>query len=245
MKAFHVPTVNARYWVAITLASVFGTNLGDLYAHGSGLGIGLGLLVLAALAALAFMAERGDSSRHEAWYWLVIIIIRTGATNIADFLAFRVRIQPIVLALALVVLLAGFVWRMHVLARANAGLERRLPRTHAIYWLAMLSAGVLGTVIGDDASHVIGQGPASLVLLATLLGALTVTRGSTSLLAYWAIVGIARTAGTAMGDFLAENKALAIGLPLSTLITGAAFVVVLVAWRRRPDRQGSNDRATD
>jgi len=40
MKAIHVPRINARYWYAITLASVFGTNLGDSYSHDSGLGIG-------------------------------------------------------------------------------------------------------------------------------------------------------------------------------------------------------------
>jgi uncharacterized membrane-anchored protein len=234
MKPFHVPAVNARYWVAITLASVFGTNLGDLYAHESGLGIGLGLILLAALAALAFILERRDRNRHEAWYWLVIIIIRTGATNIADFLAFRLRIPAVALGLGLVLLLAACAWRMHVLARTRTGDgDRKLPVTGALYWLAMLTAGVLGTVLGDDASHLIGEGPASLGLLAVLLAAIGLSRGSTSALAYWAVVGIARTAGTSVGDFIAENKTLGIGLPLSTLMTGTAFALVLVAWRTR------------
>lgn len=78
MKSIHVPRVDARYWLAILLASVFGMNLGDLYAHESGLGIGKGLLVLAVLAGVAFVAERFDDRRHELWYWLVILIIRTG-----------------------------------------------------------------------------------------------------------------------------------------------------------------------
>ena len=51
MKLIHTPRVNARYWTAIALASVFGTNLGDFYAHESGLGIVKGLSVLALIAA--------------------------------------------------------------------------------------------------------------------------------------------------------------------------------------------------
>ncbi|MDB5866617.1 MAG: putative integral rane protein, partial [Betaproteobacteria bacterium] len=39
MKRVHVPTIDGRYWMAITLASIFGTNLGDFYAHQSGLGL--------------------------------------------------------------------------------------------------------------------------------------------------------------------------------------------------------------
>ena len=87
MKDLHTPRVNARYWTAITLASVFGTNMGDFYAHESGLGIVKGLAVLALLAGVVFAFEYFERSRHEFYYWLVIILIRTGATNIADYLA--------------------------------------------------------------------------------------------------------------------------------------------------------------
>ena len=87
MKRRHMPRVDPRYWLAITLASIFGTNSGDLYAHELGLGIAPGLAILAALAALVFIAERADAATRTLYYWLVIIIIRTGATNIADYLA--------------------------------------------------------------------------------------------------------------------------------------------------------------
>lgn len=236
MKPIHIPQVNGRYWLAILLASVFGTNLGDLYAHESGLGIGLGLMLLAVLAALAFMGEHRDRRPHEAWYWLVIIIIRTGATNIADWLAFRVRIPRVALGLSLILLLAALAWRTHRVTRTEPDADRRLPATDAVYWAAMLTAGVLGTVLGDDASHAIGEGPAS-ICLGLLLGlVLLVTRGEVRLiLSYWGIVAVARTAGTAIGDWLAENRTVNIGLPLSTLLTGIAFVAVLLLWRSPPN----------
>lgn len=135
MKPFHVPQVDARYWLAITLASVFGTNLGDLYAHESGLGLLNGLVVLAVLAGTAFLIERRDGRAHEIYYWLAIIIIRTGATNIADYLAFRVRIPPVALAISLVALLGALAWRTHVrVARTSAGTRVGLPDTDAVYW---------------------------------------------------------------------------------------------------------------
>lgn len=244
MKRIHVPGVNARYWVAITLASVVGTNLGDLYAHESGLGLLGGLCLLAALGAATFLVERRDDRVHEAYYWLAILIIRTGATNIADHLAFRVRIPPVTLAVGLVMLLAALVWRMRrVAARARTEASDGLPDTDAAYWAAMLTAGVLGTVLGDDFSRLVGQGTAS-ISLGVLLGlVLLLTRGAAVPLgAYWGTVAVARTAGTAVGDWLAENRLLSLGLPLSTMLTGFAFLAVLL-WRGQRVAGPVGDRA--
>src|SRR5689334_1658969 len=108
MQKNHVPRIGAGYWGAILLASVFGTNLGDYYAHESGRGIVGGLVVLAALTVPVFVLERFDRRAHAVYYWLVIIIIRTGATNIADYLQFRVHIPQLPLSLALAALIAVF-----------------------------------------------------------------------------------------------------------------------------------------
>ena len=225
--------IRDSYWTAITLASVFGTNLGDFYAHESGLGIVKGLSVLAVLAAAVFGIEHFEKRRHEAYYWLVIILIRTGATNIADYLAFRVRVPPVALTLSLVAPLCFFGFFTHRAARAVAEGSRALPKTDAAYWLAMLTAGVFGTVVGDICEHAMGEGVASVVLTSVLLGVLLAGgRRATQMIAtYWAIVAVARTTGTAIGDWLAENHLLHIGLSMSTLLTGVAFVAVLVLWR--------------
>ncbi len=235
MKYIHTPRVDARYWTAITLASVFGTNLGDFYAHESGLGIMKGLAVMALLAGVVFAMEHLEKRRHEAYYWLVIILIRTGATNIADYLAFHVRVPPVALTVSLIGLLCLFGWGTHRASRAGGESSQALPKTDAAYWLAMLTAGVFGTVMGDICEHAIGEGVASLGLTALLLGVLLAGCGRAAQIIslYWTTVAVARTAGTAIGDWLAENKILHIGLPVSTLVTGIAFVAVLVMWRRR------------
>lgn len=232
MLPIHVPEINARYWLAITLASICGTNLGDLYAHESGLGLSAGLCLLAVLAAIVFLVERRDDRSHEIYYWSAILIIRTGATNIAD--ALRHNLPAVPLAVGLVILMAVLAWRTHMLMRAKHGESGTLPDTDASYWAAMLTAGVLGTVLGDDCSHLVGQATASLGLAAVLGVVLMIQRSvAASVGIYWATVAVARTAGTAIGDWLAENKLLDIGLPLSTTLSGIAFVAVLSAWGRR------------
>lgn len=241
MEQIHTPRVDARYWTAITLASVFGTNLGDFYAHESGLGIVKGLAVLALLAGIAFVVEHFDRRRHELYYWLVIILIRTGATNIADYLAFRVRVPAIVLTCSLIALLCLFGWRTHRNSQSTGVRSSALPQTNAPYWLAMLTAGVFGTVVGDICEHAIGEAVASIALTAILLVVLAGARQRAAqiIALYWTTVAIARTAGTAIGDWLAENKLLHIGLSASTLITSVLFVSVLLLRRSRSKKSGS------
>lgn len=235
MHIRHMPRVSARYWLAIALASLFGTNLGDLYAHDSGLGLIGGVPILAALAVAVFLVERRDAASRELYYWLAIIIIRTGATNIADYSKHRMP-YPVFGAL-LTALLIGFVWASlrggDHLARAKGATG--MPETGTAYWAAMLSAGVFGTFFGDVAQHLVGQGPASLLLGVLLIAGLVVWKagGASRFWLYWVVVAIARTSGTAMGDFLAESDALSIGLPVATLITGTAFALVLILWPRR------------
>jgi uncharacterized membrane-anchored protein len=234
MKAIHVPQINARYWVAIAMASVFGTNMGDLYAHDSGLGIIGGLPVLAAIVAVAYCLERRDDRQHEAWYWLAIIVIRTGATNIADYLCGRryVGLNRFALSAGLAVLIATLAWRRTAGRADTSG----LPQTDAKYWLAMLAAGVLGTALGDALQRLIGSVTASVALTALLIAILLFgsRRRIQTVYFYWLAVAVARTAGTAIGDLLAENKQLNIGLNISTLITGFVFVSVLLFWRSAP-----------
>lgn len=239
MRGFHVPQVNANYWAAILLASVFGTNLGDYYAHHSGLGMVLGVILLALLTIPVFVLERFDIRAHTAYYWLVIIIIRTGATNIADFLQFREHIPqlPLCLALAASIVLFGF-WQQRVSdARGVRAIRAsvRMPEPGVAYWLAMLGAGIFGTVLGDVGSSAFGHVLASIlfsVLLALSLLLWWRTRGAI-LAVYWATVATARTAGTAIGDCLARNELLDVGLPVATLISGLAFVALLMwkGWR--------------
>ena len=236
MQLRHVPTINARYWAGIALASVFGTNMGDLYAHNSGLGLLGGLPILLVLFLAVYVVERFDKGTHDAWYWVCIIILRTGATNIADYAAGRrgLHIDRLVLSIGFGVLLAVLAWWLGRTER-KAGVDalKTVPTTNAGYWITMLTAGVLGTVLGDYFEHAVGDDAAMIGLAVALAAALLAYRkegGLGLLTAYWFTVAVARTAGTAIGDWLAENTHMALGLPISTAVSGAALALVLLLW---------------
>ncbi len=68
MQAVYMPRLGWRYWLA-------------LYAHAGLPGIG----------PAVFAAETRDRLRREARYWRATVVIRTGAPNVADLLAYRLR----------------------------------------------------------------------------------------------------------------------------------------------------------
>jgi uncharacterized membrane-anchored protein len=246
MKQCHVPQLGLRYWTALCLASVFGANMGDFFAHDIGLGHVAGLPFLAVALAGVFIAERFENAAHEVYYWLAIVVVRTAATNLADFFSVDLRLpKPWVMAslavlLALIVAAAWqLVWRN---SADNDDAQRNLLRADYSYWLAMLVAGTLGTVMGDFFSHDLrlgnAVGSAVLCLLLAPFFVAAARRSSLSLLLYWSTIVMIRAAGTTVGDLLAARHAL--GLPLSTAVTGLLFVALLVVWRKaKPAEAGT------
>ena len=235
MQDRHLPSLGPRFWAALCLASIFGANMGDYFAHNLGLGHVAGLPFLAVAFALVLVVERFDRAVHEVYYWVAIILVRTAATNLGDFFAGDLKLpRPWVMAglivlLAIVVAIAArTVWR-------TVSAEVRVLRADAAYWLAMLVAGTLGTVMGDYVSHNLHLGDlwGSVALSVPLLVLFAIgSRGLIwSLPFYWVTVVMVRAAGTLVGDYFAGRKML--GLPLSTLVTGVVFVGLLVVWRER------------
>jgi uncharacterized membrane-anchored protein len=237
MQQYHVPLLGLRYWIALCLASIFGANMGDFFAHNLGLGHVAGLPFLAIALVLVFVAERFDRAVHEAYYWLTIVLVRTAATNLADFFSVDLKLaKPSVMAglTVLLVLSVAAAWQLvwrNSADRPDA--QSNLLRADSGYWVAMLTAGTLGTVLGDYFSHDLhfGHVGASVALSALLAPFFIagVRQLLWSLPVYWATIVMIRAAGTAVGDVLAERNNL--GLALSTAVTGLVFVALLISWR--------------
>jgi uncharacterized membrane-anchored protein len=233
MQHKHLPMLGARYWVALCLASIFGANMGDFFARDLGLGHVAGLPFLALALAIVVICERFDRSVHQVYYWTAIIIVRTGATNFADFACGDMKLPRslVMVGLAAILLVAvfaswQFVWRHE---RSNG--SNTVLRADMSYWISMFTAGTLGTVIGDYCSHDLhlGDAGASILLTPILAALLLMARNGLlrSLWYYWLTIVAVRAAGTAVGDFFAGRNML--GLPLSTLVTGVLFVALLAA----------------
>src|SRR5216683_6193277 len=229
-RGFHVqvknlPTIAPRYWTAILVASMAGANMGDFFSRTLHLGHWRGLLPLAVIFALILWAESRAKVATEAYYWLAIIVIRTAATNLADLASQDLRlghgfIEAGLTALLIVIVMADRARGRSATAARSAG-GRNLPATDAPYWAAMLVAGTLGTASGDFTAGDLGfgLGLGSIVLAAILGGVLLMSGrfGGMTKPWYWASIVAARTAGTTMGDFVANPHGL--GLSLSTVST--------------------------
>jgi uncharacterized membrane-anchored protein len=236
MQQIHVPVLGPKYWTALCLASIFGANMGDYFAHELGLGHVAGLPILAAALGAVLIAERFDRSLNTIYYWAAIILIRTAATNSADFLAGDLKIPRAEIIPILAIMLAvslwlawQFAWRLT--AGKSAGSSAVL-RADPGYWVSMFLAGTLGTVIADYVSH-LGSGDAGGAFLLCPVVAALFLIGRNGLMLwtsfYWLTVVAIRAAGTSVGDTLAGRHML--GLPLSTLVTGILFVALLTLWK--------------
>jgi uncharacterized membrane-anchored protein len=239
MQIKNLPSITGRYWTAILVASMAGANMGDFFSYNLHLGHTRGLLPLAALFALILWAEQRASTATEAYYWLAIIVVRTAATNLADLAAHDLKldyglIERGLTALLVISLLADRARVGFRAARVPAVAGPNLPATDGPYWAAMLTAGTLGTATGDFVAGNLGLGLGAGSLLLAAIFALVLLLssrfGSMSKPWYWASIVAARTAGTTMGDFVANQHGLNLGLPLSTVCTCLLLAGIVILW---------------
>jgi uncharacterized membrane-anchored protein len=241
MRNANLPVVDARFWSAITLASVFGCNLGDclsFYAHWNHW---IGLTPLAAIFALLIKGERRSTRATQAWYWTAVIVLRAGATNLADLAThtFEWPYWRVIFGLTVIQMLV--VWPVVPRPALPKSDQASRPTTTGWYWLSLLTAGTLGTAIGDRSAEGLhlGTGYATLVLGAAFAIVLTMGRRSRwkTKVSFWSAIVAIRAAGTTAGDWMAFREdpglhnGLSLGLPLSTALTCTFFVGLLLLWK--------------
>ena len=229
-----LPRIETRYWLALSAASIFGTNTGDFVAGYLHIGHLAGLPWLLAAFVAVLLLERVSPVKTPLWFWAAIIIMRTAATNVGDafhdfHLGFGISV-PLTLVLFAA---SAALYARWTPARAPGD---DTVQVNGIYWVTMMLAGVLGTVGGDLAAKWITELGAAILFFA-IVAALVVYFGRRGILlqaaAYWTVVGLVRTAGTAGGDKVAHT----IGLAPSTVLTGIVFLVLVILSSRVPARQ--------
>jgi uncharacterized membrane-anchored protein len=241
MRTRNLPTIDARYWTAIVAASMCGANTGDFASHNLHLGHTRGLLPFALIFGVILWVERRGKRATELWYWLAIIVVRTAATNLADLGTHDLKLGYIAVELGLAAFMILVLLIDHARgARISGSQWGSLPATDLSYWIVMLSAGTLGTALGDWTADELGLGLGyGSVVLAVVLGVVLLisTRyGHMTKPWYWLSIVAARTVGTTLGDFIASRRGLNFGLPISTLCTSLLLISILVLWK--------SDRAT-
>jgi uncharacterized membrane-anchored protein len=227
----HLPELDARYWLAILLASVLGTTFGDWCADGLGLGFISGLPTYFCIFLASLYAEKKMLRCNEAFYWIAMVITRASATNIADLMTHQLHLDYgavghwLGLALVLVALLPG---------RKPAANAQSLPTVDSRYWFGILIASVFGTVMGDFFSHLWGTGTAAALGL-TILGIAFMIKSKAKLkmeLFYWMILALERTVGTSTGDWFAGKHGLDLGKGTVSVITAILMTVFLLSFKQ-------------
>jgi uncharacterized membrane-anchored protein len=243
MRFESVPDVDARYWTVMTLASIFGCNTGDDCSYYAGWNHWIGLGPLALIFCALLLGERRTAGQTQAWYWATVIVLRTAATNLADLATHTFGFPYLKVILVLAVFQALVVWPVVPRLLAVGKDRPARPATDGWYWLSLLSAGTLGTAMGDwvaEELHVsTGYGTILLGVVYGLVLAMGRRSRWTRKVTYWSSVVAVRAAGTTAGDWLAFREdpglhnGLHLGLPLSTAISGALFFGCLIAWKTR------------
>eukprot|EP01037_Dinobryon_pediforme_P031314 gene31314-35744_t len=126
-----------------------GTNAGDLAAGPLGLGHVHGLLPLGLLFLAVLLVEKQTRWSSVAFYWGAVILLRTMATNIADYATHDLVSFPALFAILAAVMVAVLLVD-HLLSRpreSKASSRVTMPSTNASYWIVMLAAGVFGTAL--------------------------------------------------------------------------------------------------
>ena len=243
MRFGSVPAIDARYWTGMTLASILGCNTGDDCSYYAGWNHWIGLGPLALLVSALLFGERRSARESQAWYWAVVVVLRTAATNLADLATHTFGLPYPRVILGLAVLQCLVVWPVAPrLLRAGTDRPGR-PAAGGWYWLSLLTAGTLGTAIGDWVAEELHLGTGYGTLLLGIVFVLVLAAGRrvrwTTKAAYWPALVAVRAAGTTAGDWLAFREdpgihnGLRLGLPLSTAISGVLFLGCLLAWRTR------------
>lgn len=248
MRSRNLPTIDAGYWAAIVAASMCGANTGDLAAGPLGLGHVSGLLPMAIVFLAIVWAERSLNWTTLAFYWLAIIVLRTMATNIADFATHDLKLSYPAFEAALAALMAVMISLDRRSGAKSPGLRdqngvlRSLPSTNWNYWIVMLTAGTLGTALGDWIAEGLGFGVywGSLICVPIFLGALglAVTIGKLTKPWYWVAIVACRTLGTDLGDMLVAvfrtvTPTRAMALWISTGCTAALLAAIIYFWSHR------------
>lgn len=245
MDERHVPPIGLRYWVLFVVTSVFGAHMGDVVAAVLTFGVLGQMLVLAAVLAAIFIAERYDRSSTDAWYWIAVIVIQIAAVRLADFSTIRLGINRIELVGGLAVLLVTTM----IVARSDethlfSTLQLERPGTAAkpmadvAHWLGMIVASTLGCAGADLCAITFGVGT---VFTAAIISTIVVVllhlqRRSrpNRLHAFWVTTILVRADGVAIGDLLVKGPHVHLGLALSACLTGSLVLAFLLLWRAPP-----------
>lgn len=240
MQIDHVPEINGRYWALLAVCFFVGVSSGDLMVWYLGNSRALGVPLVALMFVSVLLVERIDRGSGPIWYWLAVTLIPMTSDDLVLLTARYLDLtRPwLIIGLSLTLIVTFLVARsdaMHVVEMNLMSRKRHVvPLTDTSYWLGLLLASMLGTVLCDLLMFRFGLRPAEVAILvvALLSVALTLKRRAhlhRRLILYWVIVIVIVLGANTVGRLLAAN----IGLKLSLVIGAAVMGGLLLNEKRK------------
>jgi uncharacterized membrane-anchored protein len=226
-----VPALTLTFWIIKIMSTTVGETAADFLAVNAGWGQGRTSAVMAALLAVALVAQL-RTRRYTPWaYWLTVVLVSVVGTQITDLLTDGLGISLHLSTAALTLTLAAIFTVWYRVERSLSVHDIVTPRRELFYWLAILCTFALGTAAGDLATEALGLGFiwGAVAFAALIAVAYTAWRfGGNAVLSFWLAYILTRPFGAALGDLLTQARTYG-GLGISAMWTSALFLAVIVA----------------
>lgn len=244
-----VPQLTIYFWIIKIMATTVGETVADMLAVKLKLGLVLASLAVGAMLLIALWVQFRSRKYVPAVYWLAVVLISVAGTLITDNLVETLGV-PLWITTAVFTVALGLTFVAWYAVENSLSVHTiKTTRRELFYWAAILFTFTLGTAGGDllsEGAHlgylVSGLLFAGTIALVTLL---YYKAGLNDVLAFWLAYIVTRPLGASLGDLLSQPKANG-GLGLGTVVTSAAFLVVIVGLvifrsRRLHDPQSAAD----
>ena len=227
-----VPEVTAFFWIIKILCTTVGETVADFLATNLNLGLTNTTFVMAALLAVALIAQFRSSRYRPGIYWVSVVLLSVVGTLITDNLTDNFGVPLIATTVIFSIVLIAVFAAWYAVERTLSIHSIRTTRRETFYWLAILFTFALGTSAGDLAAEKLAFGylPSALIfggIIAVIAVAHLVFRLN-AILAFWLAYILTRPLGASLGDYLSQAPADG-GLGLGTTVTSALFLATILA----------------
>jgi uncharacterized membrane-anchored protein len=246
VMANKVPAVTAVFWIIKVLATTVGETAADFLGVNLNLGLAVTTAIMAAILAVALIAQFALRRYVPAVYWLSVVLISVVGTLITDNLSDNLHVPLVATTVGFSILLVATFVAWYRVEGTLSIHSIRTSRRETFYWLAVLFTFALGTAAGDLVAESLNLGyTLSLVLFAT---AIAVVAGAYyfaklgAIISFWIAYILTRPLGASTGDLLSQSTKDG-GLGLGTTITSVLFLaVILVLVMALSIKQGQRTR---
>ncbi len=236
-----VPEITLVFWIIKILATTVGETAADFLNFNLGIGLTNTSLLMAALFAVALIAQMRTRQLSQSLYWLVVVLVSVVGTLVTDNLVdnFGVSLTLLTPVFAVALLATFGVW----FAREKTLSMHHIDTTsrEGWYWLAILLTFALGTAAGDLAAETLKLGYLnSTLMFAAAIGLVAIAHYGFKLgavTAFWVAYVLTRPLGASFGDWLSQpltNGGLGLGTTNTSLVfLGAILALVVYLGLRR------------